>query len=308
MESFYLLISDQLVQSIHYAIENWGVVITLGVFVLELLLLAARRQITRNVLGDVVANFVTLFLSIVVNTILLAFVYLAAFYVVWIEFSLFQLPTNLWTILACLVLADLAYYWEHRFVHRVGFAWATHAVHHSSPHFNISVAYRFGPLDGLMPLPFHLPLALLGFNPLVILFCEMVVQLYQTLLHTEVVKKLPRPIEALLNTPSHHRVHHGSNPQYMDRNYGGILIVWDKLFGTFAEEQEPVKFGITTPINSVNPVKIFLFGYQLLFKKMWGAKTVADALGYFFQPPDWQPQVVNNQGKSRTSSQMKSKT
>ena len=290
MDTFYQLLTDQLIESIHYAIENWSVAIALGVFVLELLLLAARRQVTRNVLGDVVANFVTLFLSVFVNTLLLAFVYLAAFYIVWIEFSIVQLPTNLWTILGCLLLADLAYYWEHRFVHRVGFGWATHAVHHSSPYFNISVAYRFGPLDGLMPLPFHLPLAFLGFNPLVILFCEMVVQVYQTLLHTEVVKKLPRVIEAIMNTPSHHRVHHGFNPQYMDKNYGGIFIVWDKLFGTFAQEQEKVKYGITTPINSVNPFKIFFFGYYDLFRKMVNADSIGTALRYFFQPPDWQPQ------------------
>ncbi len=112
-----------------------------------------------------------------------------------------------------------------------------------------------------MPLFFHLPLAFLGFNPLVIFLAEMTVQVYQTLLHTEVVKNLPRPIEIIFNTPSRHPVHHGSNPQYIDKNYAVIFIIWDKIFGTFEPEQEKVIYGITQLIETVNALKIFFFGY-----------------------------------------------
>ncbi|MEM9334055.1 MAG: sterol desaturase family protein [Pseudomonadota bacterium] len=110
-------------------------------------------------------------------------------------------------------------------------------------------------------------------------------QVYQTLLHTEVVRKLPRPIEAIMNTPSHHRVHHGSNPEYIDKNYGGILIIWDRLFGTFAEERRPVVYGITDPIESVNPLTVFTHGFLRLFRKMQKAPGVAGKLAVMIRPP-----------------------
>lgn len=289
MEHFYQLLSDEYVEYIHQFIDNWGFTIAVIIFVFELLLLATRKLVTKNVLGDAAANFITLGLFIGINTFLIGVMYVGAFYWVYLNVSIIQLPTNLWTILGCILLADVAYYWEHRFIHRVGFGWATHAVHHSSPYFNISVAYRFGPLDGFMPLFFYLPLVVLGFNPLVIFLAEMIVQVYQTLLHTEAVKKLPKPIEYLFNTPSHHRVHHGSNTQYIDKNYAGIFIVWDRLFGTFEPEMETVVYGVTKPIETVNPFKIFSFGYINLFKQMLNAKSFRSAAGYFLRPPGWEP-------------------
>ena len=289
MELFNTPLTDTMLEYWHIYIDDYGFVVASAIFILELCILAARKLINTKVLGDAVANFFTLGFFIAINTFLLGTFYITVFYWVYLEYSLIQLDSNLWTVLACIVLADIAYYWEHRFVHRVGFAWATHAVHHSSPHFNISVAYRFGPLDGLMPLPFHLPLAFLGFNPIVIFLAEMIVQLYQTLLHTEVVRKLSKPIEAVMNTPSHHRVHHGTNPEYLDKNYAGIFIIWDKLFGTFEAEKAKVIYGVTTPINTNNPVKIFFFGYKDLFKQMLNADSFTAAMGYFFKPPGWIP-------------------
>jgi len=185
-------------------------------------------------------------------------------------------------------MVDFLYYWEHRFSHRTGIGWSTHSVHHSSPYFNISVAYRFGPLDGLLTIPFTIPLAVVGFHPLVILASHGLVLLYQTPLHTTLIVKLPAPIEAIFNTPSHHRVHHGSNPQYLDKNYGGILIVWDRMFSTFAAEQETVSYGIRTPVNSVNPTIIFFNGLWRLGKKIYQASTFAEVLNYLVQPPKWQ--------------------
>ena len=289
MDYFYQTLSAEYIEYLHHFIDDWGFTVAAVIFIFEILLLAVRRLITKNVLGDAIANFITLGMFIAVNTFFIGVMYITAFYWVYINFSLVQLPTNLWTILACILLADIAYYWEHRFVHRVGFGWATHAVHHSSPYFNISVAYRFGPLDGLMPLFFYIPLAMLGFNPLVIFFTEMIVQIYQTLLHTEVVKKFPRPIEYIFNTPSHHRVHHGSNKQYLDKNYAGIFIIWDRLFGSFEEENEKVIYGVTKPIETINPLKVFFFGYANLFRKMFSSGSIREAMGYFFKPPEWEP-------------------
>lgn len=189
-------------------------------------------------------------------------------------------------------------------MHRVGFAWANHGVHHSSPHFNISVAYRFGPIDSILPLAFHIPMAMLGFNPFLILFAEKMVQLYQTALHTELVKKLPAWFEALMNTPSHHRVHHGSNPEYIDKNYAGIFIIWDKMFNTFKAEKAPVNYGITTPIDSINPIKVFFFGFWQLLIQIVNAKRVSHAFGYLFMPPGWKPKL-KLQSKSQTQAQAK---
>ena len=240
-------------------------------------------------LGDAFANFGTLAMFYAVGYVLVGAAYVAGFYWFYLNLSITQLPINGWVILTCVLLADLAYYWEHRFMHRCGIGWATHTVHHSSPYFNISVAYRFGPLDGIMPFFFHLPLAILGFNPIVIIAAEGFVQLYQTLLHTEVVKKFPRPIEWLFNTPSHHRVHHGSNPEYIDKNYAGIFIIWDKLFGTFAEEKAKVTYGITVPVDSINPVKVFFIGLTRLAKQVKKADGLINKLGVIAMPPGWSP-------------------
>lgn len=270
-------------------IQDWGMTIAVAILALELIVLAVKKQFTLRVLGDAFANFGTLAMFFAVGYLLVGAAYLAGFYWVYLNFSITQLPINGWVILACVLLADLAYYWEHRFMHRCGIGWATHTVHHSSPYFNISVAYRFGPLDGIMPFFFHLPLAILGFNPIVIIAAEGFVQLYQTLLHTEVVKKLPRPIEWMFNTPSHHRVHHGSNPEYIDKNYAGILIIWDRMFGSFAEEKAKVNYGITNPVETINPIKVFFIGLTRLTKQVASTKGFINKIGVILMPPGWSP-------------------
>ena len=220
---------------------------------------------------------------------LLGVFYVGAYYYVHENFRLLDIPITPWSIALCVVLADFAYYWEHPFTHRSGIAWATHTVHHSSPYFNIAVAYRFGPLDGFFPLFFHLPLVVAGFNPILVLFSEAVVQLYLTALHTEVIGKLPRPIQAVKNTPSHHHVHHGSNPRFLDKNYGGIFIVWDRIFGTFEKETEPVIYSITKPLNSLNPFVVFFHGLTRLARQVKSVRGVRARLGYVLRPPGWAP-------------------
>lgn len=286
MEFLQVVFSHEQVYAFETWVDDWFFVAAMAVFILEMLRYAIKSQISWNLLGDTLANFVTLGTFILITAVV-ALGYAAVFFVTYENFRIVELPITGWTILACLILADMAYYWEHRFLHVNGFGWATHTVHHSSPHFNISVAYRHGPMDWFFPMFFHLPLAILGFHPFVIFCCEIIVQVFQTLLHTESVRKLPRPIEAIMNTPSHHRVHHATNRQYLDKNYAGIFIIWDKMFGTFAEEKETVRYGVFPRINSVNPVKIFFSGYVTLFKRLWQAPSWSYRVNLLVRSPTW---------------------
>ena len=270
-------------------IADWFFYASILFLLFELVRLLVRKSLNWQVIGDTVTNFVTFFAFFVSNILVLGIFYVGAYYLIYEYLSIARIPITPWSIALCVVAADFAYYWEHRFTHRVGFGWATHTVHHSSPYFNISVAYRFGPIDGIIPLFFHAPLALIGFHPLLIVFSETMVQIYQTALHTEVIGKLPKPVEAVMNTPSHHRVHHGSNPQYHDKNYAGMFIVWDRLFGTFEEEREKVVYGITKPLNSVNPITVFFHGFTRLFRQIAGARDIRSAFGFLLRPPGWTP-------------------
>lgn len=278
-------------------IDDWFFVIALGFLGFEFIRYAIYRKLSWTLVGDTLTNYVTLAFFIGLTILFLGAFYIATFYYAF-QFAIFDIEVNWATVLICIVLADLAYYWEHRFMHRVNFAWATHTVHHSSPFFNISVAYRFGPMDSFWPVFFHLPLVVLGFNPITVLFAEVVVQVYQTALHTESVGKLPRPIEWIMNTPSHHRVHHGSNRKYLDKNYAGIFIIWDRMFGTFAEEKEEVVYGLTQPINSINPFIAFFHGFYRLARDTWKMKGISNKFGVLFGPPGWQPKKRAPHNKS----------
>lgn len=288
MEFMNNAISEAALNAFELTIEEIVFYLSSAFLAVELLRLAIKKMLSWNVIGDTLANFITFFASITINFVSLG-LFLGVFYYAYENLSITHLPTNGWTVFLCLVLADLAYYWEHRFSHRFALAWATHAVHHSSPHYNISVAYRFGPLDGFVPVLFYLPLVMLGFHPLLVLFAEIMVLQYQTFLHTETIGKLPRLIEAVMNTPSHHRVHHGSNPQYLDKNYGGVFIIWDKMFGTFEEEQEKVVYGLTEPLNSVNPLVIFFCGLSWYIKRLIQSPGFGNKLKALVMPPDWEP-------------------
>ncbi|GAB5481837.1 MAG: hypothetical protein Pars92KO_15940 [Parasphingorhabdus sp.] len=272
-------------------INDWFFVGALIFLALEFVRYRMKGRLNWDIIGDTITNYITLAMFIGIN-----FLVLGGLYYVFVygsqDFALFEIDTNLATIAICIIVADLLYYWEHRCMHRFNFAWATHSVHHSSPHFNISVAYRFGPMDGLWPMFGTVIMVLLGFHPIVVAFAEIMVQLYQTALHTETIKKLPRPVELIFNTPSHHRVHHGSNPEYLDTNYGGIFIVWDRMFGTFAEEKAPVVYGLVKPINSNNPLIAFFHGIYRVAENVITAKGWRNKLGYFFGPPEFEPDKV----------------
>ncbi|MEM7358584.1 MAG: sterol desaturase family protein [Pseudomonadota bacterium] len=283
-----LRLSEEEIYYWETVIADYFFIASLVFLAFELIRYLVNKRLGRDLVADTVTNFITLALFIGINYLVLAAFYLTAYS--WAgQFALFDIEINWATTIVCVVLADLLYYWEHRFMHRVNLGWATHTVHHSSPHFNISVAYRFGPMDAVWPIFFSINLVLLGFNPFVVFFAEMFVQLYQTILHTETIKKLPRPIEAIFNTPSHHRVHHGVNRQYWDKNYAGIFIIWDRMFGTFVEEEEPVRYGVSEPLNTANPFTVFLHGFTRLFRDVGKIPGSLNKLKAIIKPPGWQP-------------------
>ncbi len=183
--------------------------------------------------------------------------------------------SRFWILGALLfVLDDLTYYVFHRFSHRNPFFWASHVSHHSSQNYNLTVAIR-QTWTPFVVIPFWLPLPFLGFEPLTVISFQILNLVYQFFLHTQLLD-LPRPLGTILNTPGHHRVHHGSNEQYVDKNFGGVLIVWDRLFGTYEPLGEPVRYGIGRSLGSHNPAYVGLHGWIDLVKRMRGhSATVA---------------------------------
>ena len=173
------------------------------------------------------------------------------------QHRIFDIPPTWWAVVICFVADDFLYYWLHRAGHRVRWFWASHVIHHSSQHYNLSTALRQTWTGNLsLGFLFRLPLFLIGFPPRMILFCAGLNLVYQFFVHTEAVKRLPWRLESWLNTPSHHRVHQGTNARYLDRNYGGVFILWDRWFGTFEAERDddPPRYGIVHNLATFNPL------------------------------------------------------
>lgn len=201
---------------------------------------------------------------------------------------LFDIPAN-WLTWALLFLGvDFFYYWFHRMSHEVNALWAAHIVHHQSEEYNLSVALRQSWFQSAFSWVFYLPLAVAGFNPIMFVTISSFNTLYQFWIHTRTIGKLG-PLEWVLNTPSHHRVHHASDPKYIDKNHAGTLIIWDRLFGTFIEENEEPVYGITTQLNSWNPIWANLHYWRDLFSLSSRSKKWADKLRVFVAPPGWHP-------------------
>jgi len=194
-----------------------------------------------------------------------------------------------WAWLLLFFLDDLTYYVFHRMNHEIRFMWAGHVNHHSSEDLHYGTALRQGVGEEAYKFAFWLWLPLLGFDPAMVLLMAACNLTYQFWTHTEAVRRLPRWYEAVFNTPSHHRVHHGSNVRYLDRNHAGVLILWDKLFGTFSSEldEEPVVYGLTENLGTANPVTVLTHGYTDLLRDMRRADAWADRLRYLLMPPGW---------------------
>ena len=208
----------------------------------------------------------------------------------WVyQFRVFEIPRVAWSWFLLVILQDLAYYWYHRTHHEFRFLWASHVNHHSSIHYNLSTALRQSWTASFTEFVFFMPLMFLGFHPLDFLAVGLLNLFYQYWIHTETIVTLGW-FEHVFMTPSHHRVHHGTNSQYLDRNHGGLLIVWDKMFRTFEPEDEKVVYGITSNINSYNLIWIAFHEWVGLFRDVLGAESLRMKLQYIFKPPGWVPE------------------
>jgi sterol desaturase/sphingolipid hydroxylase (fatty acid hydroxylase superfamily) len=183
---------------------------------------------------------------------------------------------------------DLIYYWNHRLMHEHRFLWAVHVVHHSSERYNLSTALRQPVADAFGVFVPYGVLALLGVRPSMIARARDLDLLYQYWIHTDVIRRLG-PLERVLNTPSHHRVHHGSNQRYLDRNHGGILILWDRWFGTFAEEREPVVYGLTENIRTFDPLRVATHEHRAMLADVAAARSWRERLSHLLRRPGWRP-------------------
>jgi sterol desaturase/sphingolipid hydroxylase (fatty acid hydroxylase superfamily) len=233
-------------------------------------------------------------ISMGIGNVLLGFlskaIVLAAFFYVYEHFRFFTIPLTWWSFVLIFFADDFTYYWYHRVSHECRFFWASHVVHHSSEHYNLSTALRQTWSGGFFSFIFWLWMPLIGFHPAMIMLTMSISLLYQFWIHTEAIHKLPKWFEVVMNTPSHHRVHHGSNPVYLDRNHAGILIIWDKLFGTFQPEleNEKVVYGLVKNIHTYNPIKIAFLEWFYMFKDAFtGKKSLKERLLYLTKPPGW---------------------
>ena len=204
------------------------------------------------------------------------------------HWRLLDLPQSIWIWIILFISVDFFYYWFHRMSHQVNALWAAHIVHHQSEEYNLTVALRQSWFQGWFSWVFYLPLAFAGFDPIMFLTLSSFNTLYQFWINTRTIKSMG-PLEWILNTPSHHRVHHGSNPKYIDRNHAGTLIIWDRIFGTFQKEEEEVYYGITTPLASWNPIWANVHYWDELLRTARQSPRWGDKINVFLKPPGWFP-------------------
>lgn len=240
-------------------------------------------------LNDAVSNLQTGILQQVLGVFSKVVVF-GSYVVLWNFGRLIEMDPASWPVwIACFLVVDHQYYWFHRISHEVNLPWGAHIVHHSSEEYNLAVALRQGAFQPLFSWVFYLPLAILGFPPLVFLACSSLNTLYQFWIHTRLIGKLGF-LELFLNTPSHHRVHHGCDEKYLDRNYAGTFIVWDRLYGTFQVEEEEPTYGVTKPLASWNPLWANLHYYADLIEMSRRAPNFGERLKVWWKGPAWKPE------------------
>jgi sterol desaturase/sphingolipid hydroxylase (fatty acid hydroxylase superfamily) len=207
---------------------------------------------------------------------------------VYHNFAFFKIDYSVWSFVILFILYDLCYYWAHRVSHEINLLWSGHVVHHQSEEYNLSVALRQSWLQSLFTFWLYIPLALMGFDTFMLAWVSAINLTYQFWIHTELVNKMG-VLEYVMNTPSHHRVHHGRNPKYIDKNYAGVFIVWDMMFGTFKWEEERPVYGITKPLNSWNPIWANLSNFQTIYEQLKVTPKWSDKFKVLFYKPGWRP-------------------
>ncbi|MBL6841047.1 sterol desaturase family protein [Pelagibacterales bacterium] len=269
-------------------IYSYGVPIVLGLILAEVIY-SSSKNLGYYSLKDSLAGYGLLVGNILINfltkgSVLFFYIYLYQFKLVAINDLLS--PVYVWVL--TFITIDFIFYWYHRCSHRVRFLWAVHMNHHSSEEMNFSVSLRqawFGPLT---KIPFFMFMPLLGFDPIITAAAGIILTLWGVLGHTQWINRLG-PLEYIFVTPSAHRVHHGSNEEYLDKNYGNFLIIWDRLFGTFADEKSKVVYGIVDNVKTFNPLKITFQFWITMYQDYKNAKSLKDKILCFVGRPEWKP-------------------
>ena len=254
-----------------------------AILILVEVVYGAWRQHQTYTLKDSFASLSQLGLNIITTLAIKGAVIALHFWVY--QFSLFEIDVSLLSWIALFIAIDFVYYWYHRASHRCRILWCVHYIHHSSEQLNFTTALRQSWLGPVSKIPFFIILPLIGFHPLMVASAGAFLTIAGFWGHTQHIKRLWRPIEYIFNTPSHHRVHHGRNPQYIDKNYGNLFILWDRWFGTFEPEHEKVDFGLKHNLNSYNPAVIATEEWRITFKKMKGVSSIRNKLAILFDYP-----------------------
>ncbi|MEN9521527.1 MAG: hypothetical protein RLZZ381_4115 [Cyanobacteriota bacterium] len=221
------------------------------------------------------------------------FIYISDRLIVFLsQFSIIKIEVNWWTIIGSILVADFIYYWMHRSEHRIKLLWGLHSTHHSSTDYELSLQFRLSWLDMIIFYPlFFIPMILIGFNPTQTIFASEFILIYQIWIHTEKIGKLG-VLDFFFNTPANHRVHHGSNSQYIDKNYGAVLMIWDKLFGTYQPEKEKVVYGLTENINTYNPITINFVDFFNILYHIKKSANLNEVIKSIFATPAWKPKAL----------------
>jgi len=252
------------------------------------LVYAVYKKLNYYRLNDSLSNLSQGIGSQLVGIFLKAITFFGYLYI-YEHWKFYTFPNTIWTWLLLFFGVDFFYYWFHRKSHQINALWAAHIVHHQSEEYNLTVALRQSWFQSAFSWVFYLPLAFAGFDPIMFLTVSAFNTLYQFWIHTRTIGRMG-PLEWFLNTPSHHRVHHGSNPKYIDKNHAGTLIIWDRMFGTFQEEEEDVVYGITKPLASWNPVWANVHYWVDLYSSSRNAHNISDKIKVFINAPGWFPE------------------
>lgn len=284
-------------QQLGTAFDEGFFLIGAAILAIEILKGLFTRSLKARGVLDMIASASTQIPFLLVEIALLSFAY-AGFVVLGETVVTWTFPITVWTVVLAVLAADFVYYWEHRIAHQVRLFWTQHAVHHSSRHMNASVAIRFGPFESVLSALVHLPLVLIGFPAELVFFGILLVLAYQTWIHTELIGKLG-PLDAVLNTPSNHRVHHGCDEKYIDKNYGGILILWDRLFGTYQREEETPRYGLKRDFDSVNPFIVWFSELPAFFRDLRQARSSGEVWMRLLGRPGWTPEQAVDRQRDR---------
>lgn len=284
-------------------VTSYGIPIYVAAILFEMVYVRLKGRGGRYELRDAMTSLAMGVGSVVVGLVLGGMSY-GIMLLMW-QATPLDLGTGPLAILACFVLDDLRFYLKHRLEHRVRWGWASHVNHHSSQHFNLTTALRQTWTADLSLLwLMTAPLVLIGFHPALILFVGGLNLIYQFWIHTEAIDRMPRWFEAVMNTPSHHRVHHGRNARYLDANYAGVFIIWDRLFDTFVPEQrdDPVQYGLVHNIGSFNPIRVALHEWAALFGELSApGLTWRDRLSIALHPPGWSREAGDGTAQIKTA-------